>query len=210
MTEKFTKVEYGRTSIYIDNGWYHSESNINYTSRESYFEDTYGNSSFASLNETNNFLAEKIASINYSNISRESYFEESYGNTSFESLNETSSAPFLQEEISFNSLSIVLSYIIFCGDGMLVGAYGTIIFYILRKQHRNKDSSIRRNTSKRYNRVISVCIGITIGFVSLTLPYALNLWNLNWDGFWGNLLLLANSGLNSVVYLLSQRLKRRR
>lgn len=163
-------------------------------------------------NETTPFIDDGLydkENITYNDISRESYFEDSYINSSFETLNETLSEATLEEKFSVSSASvgIVLSYIIICGDVMLVAAYATIIFYILRKQHRNKDSKMTRNNSKRYNRVLSVCVSITIGFVSLTLPYALYQWNSNWNRFWGNLLLVVNSGLNSAVFLFSQRFK---
>ncbi|XP_057305623.1 octopamine receptor beta-2R-like [Hydractinia symbiolongicarpus] len=99
------------------------------------------------------------------------------------------------------TMQLVLSVFIVIGDVFLVQSYGFITYWL------NKNTNI---ASRRKGLKISTLCGlITIAFVLLTLPYALCRFIMGNVPYWANLLLVSNSGLNSIVYFFRGRCRRK-
>lgn len=105
------------------------------------------------------------------------------------------------DERYHTTMQLVLSVFIIIGDVFLVQSYVFITYWL------NKNTNI---ASRRKGLKISTLCGlITAAFVLLTLPYALCRFIMGNVPYWANLMLVSNSGLNSIVYFFRGRCRRK-
>ena len=93
-----------------------------------------------------------------------------------------------------NDMQFLLSVCIVSADVLIILCYSIIVFAIsIRKK---KVHSI----SERRRRLPIICLSIGATFVLCTLPFAVSKFALGEVKFWGDMILLLNSGMNSIVY----------
>jgi len=97
------------------------------------------------------------------------------------------------------SMQNALAYFIIFADVVLVTVYGLVVFSIVRHHRNNKSVTINNGS---VNRVLVVCISIALAFVFLTCPYAVYNFIHGNNTIWTNMLLVANSGMNSIVFFV--------
>ena len=99
-------------------------------------------------------------------------------------------------------IQLVLSIIIVVVDVLIILSYFTIIYFTtLRKK------TVSSNWSKA-NKLPFICIAIAAIFVFCTLPYAIGRFAYGKAPFWANVLLILNSGMNSIVYFFRTKISR--
>ena len=104
---------------------------------------------------------------------------------------------------SFKSdMQLVLSITIIVADVTIVASYFVIIF--LTTFRRKKISS----SLKKSSRLSTICVVIAATFVLFTLPYAVARFTIGAANFWGNFILVLNSGMNSIVYFFRVKILR--
>ena len=91
-------------------------------------------------------------------------------------------------------IQFVLSIIIVVADVAIVLFYFLII-YLTTLRKKNVSS-----TSKETSKLPFICIAIASIFVLCTLPYAIGRFAYGKAPFWANVILILNSGMNSIVY----------
>ena len=105
--------------------------------------------------------------------------------------------------LSFKSdIQLVLSISIVAADLLMVLCYSTIIYQMSYKSRKYKTAK-----SKKDEGLPLVCVFIAVAFVIFTLPFAITRLCLSYVSFWCKLLLVFNSGMNSIVYFFRRRLE---
>ena len=105
--------------------------------------------------------------------------------------------------LSFKSgIQLVLSISIVAADLLMVLCYSTIIYQMSYKSRKCKTAK-----SKKDEGLPLVCVFIAVAFVIFTLPFAITRLCLSYVSFWCKLLLVFNSGMNSIVYFFRRRLE---
>lgn len=116
--------------------------------------------------------------------------------------NETSSASLNKVGDSFTKLTQnTLSYFIVVADISLALTYAFIIYHIQTIQQDSEKTKISMN-NERYKGVLTLCIWITIGFLALTMPFPIYYWSRGEITSLVKMLLVVNSGVNSLAYLV--------
>ena len=96
----------------------------------------------------------------------------------------------------------LLSWFIVGADILLVCLY-TLIIYRVRAS--NKDIRLSQKADHSTSKVGLVCIFVAASFVLFTIPYAVSTLVSGIASFWANIILVGNSGLNSVIYFFKNR-----
>ena len=91
-----------------------------------------------------------------------------------------------------NQMQFLLSIFILVTDIMIISY--AVRFYVVSIK-RNK---IERTTNKR-KRLPVICLAIGVTFIICTLPFAVTRFAMDMIIFWANMILIANSGLNSII-----------
>ena len=99
-------------------------------------------------------------------------------------------------------IQLVLSIIIVVADVAMVLFYFLIIY--LTTLRKKKVSSSSKETSK----LPFICIAIAAIFVFCTLPYAIGRFVFGKAPFWANVILILNSGMNSIAYFFRTKVSR--
>lgn len=108
-----------------------------------------------------------------------------------------------REKTYQDTMQIVLSVFIIIADIVLISAYGMIIYLL------NREKKVTTTSPTHYeNRVSIICVFIVATFVIFTLPYALVRLITGNVPLWGNLILISNSGLNSIIYFFRGKCER--
>jgi 7 transmembrane receptor (rhodopsin family). len=93
----------------------------------------------------------------------------------------------------------LLSYFILIADSLLVIVYTLIIYKVQLKNRGNKSIRGKENHVTE-TKVSLLCVLVAVSFVLFTIPYAINrLVSLNIQ-FLANVVLVSNSGMNSIIY----------
>lgn len=93
------------------------------------------------------------------------------------------------------TMHLTLSLIIIIAGLIMITSYSLILYQV---NFKRKVSSTQKQSSK----LSLVCIATVATFVLLTLPYAITRILTGRVPFWNNVILVTNSGMNSVVYFL--------
>lgn len=102
----------------------------------------------------------------------------------------------IQMEQQYPSImQLVLSVFIIIADVFLISSYSFIIILLKRKK---KIASNQEGNME--NKVSLICALIAATFVIFTLPYAVARLTVGHTPLWANLILVSNSGLNSIIY----------
>ena len=106
----------------------------------------------------------------------------------------------------------LLSYFLLTADSLLVIVYSIIVYKV---RFQNKHNSVRGDKDHVTEIKVSLlCVFVAASFVLFTIPYALNRLATAKIQFWANIILVSNSGMNSVIYFFrnycENRLERRR
>ena len=96
----------------------------------------------------------------------------------------------------------LLSWFIIGADTLLICLYSLIIY---RVHVSNRDAKIQSQSDHSTNKIGLVCVFVAASFVLFTLPYAVSTLVSGAAGFWANIILVSNSGLNCVVYFFKNR-----
>jgi len=92
----------------------------------------------------------------------------------------------------------LLSYFILTADFILVIVYVIIIYKV---QINNNKNVVRGNEHRGTQIKVSLlCVFVAVSFVVFTIPYAINRLATKSIQFWANIVLVSNSGMNSVIY----------
>ena len=102
-----------------------------------------------------------------------------------------------------NDMQLVLSIIIVTMDVLMIFCYCTIIYQMSFVKRKNLNTKTPEDA-----RLPILCVGIAAVFIIFTLPYAIARFYLGKIPFWANLILLLNSGMNSVVYFFRQKIEK--
>jgi len=97
-----------------------------------------------------------------------------------------------------------LAYVILAADVLLV-AFNVVVIYFLQRKKKVTSVSVTQNMERK---VSIICIVVTIAFVVFTLPSAITKLSLGFVPVWANVLLVLNSGVNSIVYFFRGRIER--
>ena len=92
-----------------------------------------------------------------------------------------------------SQMQFLLSIFIIVTDITMIISYA-VRFYIVSIK-RNK---IERTTNKR-KRLPFICLAIGVTFIICTLQFAVTRFAMDMIIFWANMILIANSGLNSII-----------
>ena len=87
----------------------------------------------------------------------------------------------------------LLSYVIIGADALLVICYAVIIYTV-------KFRKVKSNKNKTQNKIRIVCVFIMLLFVAFTLPYAIETLSSSEPWFEFDLIIISNSGMNSIIY----------
>lgn len=101
-----------------------------------------------------------------------------------------------------NYMENVLSYFLIVADVMLLLTYGFIISNIRAMQRKHEEFTKKNVDCSKYKQALLICKLITLAFLSLTLPFPICRWVKGTIDPWVKWLMLINSGLNSVAYLV--------
>ena len=93
------------------------------------------------------------------------------------------------------TMHLILSIIIIIADMIMITSYLLILYQV---NFKRKLSSSQKQSSK----LPLVCIATVVTFVLLILPFAVTRILTGRVPFWTNVILVTNSGMNSVVYFL--------
>ena len=99
-------------------------------------------------------------------------------------------------------IQFVLSIIIVVVDVLIILSYFTIIYFTTLKKKTFSSSWIKAS------KLPFICIAIAAIFVFCTLPYAIVRFAYGKAPFWANVLLILNSGMNSIVYFFRTKISR--
>ena len=99
-------------------------------------------------------------------------------------------------------IQFVLSIIIVVVDVLIILSYFTIIYFTTLKKKTFSSSWIKAS------KLPFICIAIAAIFVFCTLPYAIVRFTYGKAPFWANVLLILNSGMNSIVYFFRTKISR--
>ena len=103
-----------------------------------------------------------------------------------------------------SDMQILLSVCIAVADILMIISYSVVVLVIdIRKKKVN-------STSERKSRLPIICLSIGATFVLCTLPFAVSKFTLGEVTFWGDMVLLLNSGMNSVIYYFRTRIEQHR
>ena len=97
-------------------------------------------------------------------------------------------------------VELTLSAVIIVADVLIFTLYSLIIYYANSK---NKMAS----TKIKHKKLPIVCLAIGATFVLLTLPFVIAKLFLGYVPSWANRTLIINSGMNSIVYFFSGKIK---
>ena len=99
----------------------------------------------------------------------------------------------------------LLAGFIIGADILLIFLYALIIY---RVRASNQKSQVKSKSHHSTNKVGLVCIFVAASFVLFTIPYGLKTFVSGDAGFWTNIILVGNSGMNSVIYFFKNRCER--
>ena len=99
-------------------------------------------------------------------------------------------------------IQFVLSIIIVVVDVLIILSYFTIIYFTTLKK-----KTVSSSWSKA-SKLPFICIAIAAIFVFCTLPYAIGRFVYGKAPFWANVILILNSGMNSIVYFFRTKISR--
>ena len=105
-----------------------------------------------------------------------------------------------------DNVRLAISIIILCADVVFIASYSFIIHRI-RQDNKFKKVNKSKVDSDSDKRMLIVCIVVTLLFVLFTTPYALSRKIIGKTSFWTNVLLLINSGVNSIAYFFVDDIK---
>ena len=90
-------------------------------------------------------------------------------------------------------MTLTISIIIIIGDIIMITSYSLIIYTM------NFKNRVSGNQGK-LKKLPVICIAIVLTFILFTLPFATIKLATGKIPFWANMVLIANSGMNSIVY----------
>ena len=94
-----------------------------------------------------------------------------------------------------------MSVCIVVADVLIIVCYSIVVFVINIRKKKVHSASERRR------RLPIICLSIGAAFVLFTLPFAVSKFALGDVKFWGDMILLLNSGMNSVIYYFRVRVE---
>lgn len=98
-----------------------------------------------------------------------------------------------------SQMQFLLSIFIIVTDIIMVISYTVIIYVVSMKR-----SKTERATNNR-KRLPVICLAIGVTIIICTMPFAVTRFAMSMIIFWVNVILIANSGLNSVIYFFRGR-----
>ena len=99
----------------------------------------------------------------------------------------------------------LLAGFLISADILLICLYALIIY---RVRASNQESQVKSKSRHSTNKIGLVCIFVAASFVLFTIPYVLNTFFNGDASFWANIILVGNSGMNSVIYFFKNRCER--
>ena len=84
----------------------------------------------------------------------------------------------------------------------------TAIVYLLSRHSKNKIQTNSLSSRNSERKVSIICVVVTLTFVLFTMPFALFKLFTNRVPIWTNILLVINSGMNSIVYFFRARIEK--
>ena len=102
---------------------------------------------------------------------------------------------------NYNSdMEYTLSVVIIAADVLIFSLYCLII-------HHATSSKKKASIKIKHKKLPIVCLAIGVTFVLLTLPFVIAKFFLGYIPSWANRSLIINSGMNSIVYFFSGKIK---
>ena len=98
---------------------------------------------------------------------------------------------------------IIVSITIIVVDIVIIFSYSIIIYH-----HRLKNK-VATQLTKRQKKLPIICIILGATFVLFTLPFALLVFTMEDVPFYANVILVGNSGVNSIVYFFRDKIEER-
>ena len=98
---------------------------------------------------------------------------------------------------------IIVSITIIVVDIVIIFSYSIIIYH-----HRLKNK-VTTQLTKRQKKLPIICIILGATFVLFTLPFALLVFTMEDVPFYANVILVGNSGVNSIVYFFRDKIEER-
>ena len=98
---------------------------------------------------------------------------------------------------------MIVSITIIIVDVVMIFSYSIIIYYYSLK------NSVATQPTKRQKKLPIICIILGATFVLLTLPFALLVFTMEDVPFYANVILVGNSGVNSIVYFFRDKIEER-
>ncbi|XP_066923878.1 uncharacterized protein [Clytia hemisphaerica] len=99
-------------------------------------------------------------------------------------------------------MRLLLSGFILGADILLVLIYSLIMY---RVRLAKKKAKLHHQQKTSHNKVNLVCVFVAGSFIMFTVPYALNRIITGEGQFWVNVILVSNSGMNSIIYFFRNR-----
>ena len=113
-----------------------------------------------------------------------------------------------------DTMKDALSYIIIVADVTFIACNIAIVYILSRhqkkKMHQISSSSIKNSGMTKERKVSVICLIVTLTFVLFTFPFTVMRLSgsTNAVSFWANILLVVNSGMNSIVYFFRARIEK--
>ena len=98
---------------------------------------------------------------------------------------------------------MIVSITIIIVDVVMIFSYSIIIYYYSLK------NSVATQPTKRQKKLPIICIILGATFVLFTLPFALLVFTMEDVPFYANVILVGNSGVNSIVYFFRDKIEER-
>ena len=113
----------------------------------------------------------------------------------------------IQKDINnFGSeMKTAVAILILVADVGFILCNTAIVYLLSRKKKIQTNSLSSRNTERK---VSIICVVVTLTFVLFTMPYAFCKLSTNSVPVWANILLVVNSGMNSIIYFFRARIER--
>ena len=124
--------------------------------------------------------------------------------------NNTVIKTFVEVEIEVNNfgseMKSALSVIIIVADFAFIACNAAIV-YLLFRHSKNKIKTSNLSSQNTERKVSIICVVVTLTFVLFTMPFAILKLVSDIVPVWANILLVMNSGMNSIVYFFRGRIE---
>ena len=98
---------------------------------------------------------------------------------------------------------MIVSITIIVVDVVMIFSYSILMY------HYNLKNRVATQSSKRQKKLPIICILLGATFVLFTLPFALLVFTMEDVPFYANIILVGNSGVNSIVYFFRDKIEER-